>query len=185
VYGKLYRSWFVLFLITLIGGLLFASFAEERVVYQKSHTLPPLADAVAPTVIFTEPLSLKSRQNIQVVANATVTNSWAWVGGDLIHEASGAVYEFEVPIEYYYGYEDGENWIEGNTINDVMISAVAEGQYLLRLEFDWEQRTQPITIAVTVTQDVPDLERWGWVLFGLTILPAILFISEISPQTED
>lgn len=179
VFGNIYRAWFILFLITFVHGMIYAYRTEERIVYSKTHTLPPLSDAVAPTAIFTEPLFLKARQNIQVHAQTAVENSWAWVGGDFIHEATGVVHEFQIPVEYYYGVENSESWSEGGTRSEVTLSAVAEGQYVLRLEFDWEQRATPMSMKVTVMQDVPRMLNWMLALLGLTVFPLCLFFYEM------
>lgn len=178
-YGTIYRSWAILFLGTLLLGGAVMIRSEERIVYQQTHNISPLQDAVAPVVIFTPPLTIKARQNLQIIAQAEVRNSWAWVGGDFIHEATGVVHEFDLPIEYYYGIEEGESWSEGDTANELWLSAIPAGQYVLRLEFEAEARDRPLSFAIIVKQDVPNLEYWGWALLGITILPALLFLSEM------
>jgi hypothetical protein len=90
----IYLAWGALFVITLCLGRYFHSSAENRVVYDQTHNLQP-----GNHVVFTDPIELKSRQNLQVSAFAPVDNSWAWVGGDFINEESGMVSD---PLLFFF-----------------------------------------------------------------------------------
>lgn len=147
-YWPIFAIWAALFVIALVLSSYFEGRAENRVVYENTLNLEPLADAEASTTIFSDPLELNARQNLHVEARAPVDNSWAWVGGDLINEATGAVTAFELPVEYSHGYEGGEHWTEGSSTSDVRISALPQGRYTLRLEFLREQFQAPVEVEV-------------------------------------
>ena len=165
--------------ITIGLGVHFHSSAENRVIYNQTHNLQPLSNAEATHVVFTDPIELMSRRNLQVTVYAPVDNAWAWVGGDFINEESGTVEEFELPIEYYYGVEGGERWVEGGKSDDLYISSLPTGRYTLRLEFQWEHFNSPMPITVTVTQGVARTLHLGLALLGISIIPMFLLMRQM------
>jgi hypothetical protein len=175
----IYLAWGAMFAITLCLGVYFHSSAENRVVYSERHELQPLPNAAATHVVFTDPIELKSRRNLQITAFAPVDNSWAWVGGDFINEESGRVEAFELPVEYYYGTEGGEGWSEGGSSNEIYITSLPAGRYTLRLEFQRERFNSPLPITVTVTQGVARTLHFGLALLGISIIPIFLFMLQM------
>jgi hypothetical protein len=178
-YGMIYAAWIGLFLITLSLGIYFHSSAENRVVYDQIHKLQPLANAEATHVVFTDPIELKPRQNLQISAFAPVDNSWAWVGGDIINEETGLVEAFELPVEYYYGVESNEHWSEGYKSSEIYVSSLPKGRYTLRLEFQWEHFNYPMPITVTVIQGVSRTWHMCLALLGISIIPILLLIRQM------
>ena len=142
----IYLAWGALSAITICLCVYFHSNAENRVVYRQTHNLQP-----GTKVVFSDPIELKSRQNLEVAVYAPLDNSWAWVGGNFIDEESGMVEEFELPVEYYSGREGSEKWTEGSERNRSYITSLPAGRYTLRLEFQWEHFASPQPITVTVT----------------------------------
>lgn len=173
-YKFIYLAWGALFAITLCLGVYFHSSAENLVVYSKTHNMQP-----GTSVVFSDPIELKSRQNLQVDVYAPLDNSWAWVGGDFINEESGMVEEFELPVEYYYGREGSEDWTEGNNTNWIYITSLPAGRYTLRLEFQWEHFTSPLPITVTVTQGVARTLHLALALLVISVIPAFLFMRQM------
>src|SRR5205085_4584400 len=119
----IYAYWAAFMLVALFAGLVMFIADARASVFSQVYTLTPQAsptpapgeDANEKTqVIFTDPLELHARRNIRVTGSANVDNNWVYVAGDLINEETGLVQEFELPIEYYYGVEDGESWSEGD-----------------------------------------------------------------------
>ncbi|HKQ72352.1 MAG TPA: hypothetical protein VJ810_01395 [Blastocatellia bacterium] len=177
-YKLIYQAWGALMAITICLGVYFHSSAENRVVYNQTHNLQPLTSSETSNVVFTEPIELEGRRNLQVSVSAPVDNSWAWVGGDFINEESGMVEEFELPIEYYYGVEGGESWSEGDKTNDIYISSLPAGRYTLRLEFQWEHFSSPLPITVTVTQGIARTSQLVLAMLGISIIPIALFMNQ-------
>jgi hypothetical protein len=126
-------------------------------------------------VIFTDPIELRGRRNIRVTGSANVDNNWLYVAGDLINEETGLVQEFELPIEYYYGVEDGESWSEGGREQTVYLPAVPEGRYTMRLEAQWENWNQatPPQLTVRVEQGEPRAMNLLVLLVALSALPLL------------
>jgi hypothetical protein len=80
------------------------------------------------------------------------------------------VQSFDLPIEYYYGVDDGESWSEGDREQTVYLPALPEGRYTMRLEAQWEQATPP-QLTVKVEQGVPRLLNMILLLIGLSVIP--------------
>jgi hypothetical protein len=170
--------------VALFAGLFMFIAAPRARVFSQVYTLTPSAspspapgeDANEKTqVIFTEPLELHGGRNIRVTGSANVDNNWVYVAGDLINEDTGLVQEFELPIEYYYGVEDGESWSEGDREQTVYLPAVPEGRYTMRLEAQWENWNQatPPQLTLRVEQGVPRVMNLLLLLIGLSILPLL------------
>jgi hypothetical protein len=174
---SIYLAWGALFAITLCLGGCFHLISENRVVYDKVHELKPGQPGQSGSqVVFSDPIELKSRRNLQVRAYALVDNSWAWVGGDFINEETGKVEKFELPIEYYFGATGGERWTEGDWNNQIYIASLPAGRYTLRLEFQWERYTSPLSITVIITQGVSRTMHFSLALLGVSIIPIFLFM---------
>lgn len=141
----------------------------------------PLAEANAgenTQVIFGQAFQLKGRENIRVSGFANADNNWVYVEGDLINEETGLVQSFELPIEYYYGTDDGESWSEGGRDQTVYLSALPAGTYTMRLEAQWEKWNQsvPPQLTVRVEQGEPRVLNLLLTLIALSIVPVIVAI---------
>ncbi|HEX7318475.1 MAG TPA: DUF4178 domain-containing protein [Pyrinomonadaceae bacterium] len=127
-------------------------------------------------VIFTDPIQLNGGRNLRVTARAlNVDNNWLYVAGDFINEETGLIQQFDLPMEYYHGVEDGESWSEGSADQAEYVPALPEGRYTMRLEAQWEnwnQRTPP-QFAVRVEQGVPRLVNLVLLLVALSLLPLL------------
>lgn len=164
----IYKYWLLLLVLTFIVGVVAISSAAHRQVWTKSFQLEPLKNAEDSFATFTEPFELRARQNIKIAATANVDNSWLEVEGDLVNQATDDGTAFSLPVEYYFGVEDGESWSEGRKSSDTHISAPPAGMYVLGLDVRWEKWQQPMTLTVTVEQGDPS---------GLHLFLAMLIIS--------
>jgi ssDNA-binding Zn-finger/Zn-ribbon topoisomerase 1 len=127
-------------------------------------------------VIFTEPISIAGGRNLRITGRAlNVDNNWLYVAGDLIDESTGLVQQFDLPMEYYQGVEDGESWTEGSKDQAEFVPALPEGRYTMRLEAQWEnwnQRTPP-QFSVRIEQGVPRIINLLLLLVALSLLPLL------------
>ncbi|MDQ3651037.1 MAG: DUF4178 domain-containing protein [Acidobacteriota bacterium] len=132
-------------------------------------------------VIFTEPFELVDRQNVRVSGRANVDNNWLYVAGDLINEETGLVQQFELPIEYYSGVEDGESWTEGERDPAAHLSSLPAGKYTMRLEVQWDKERPPAAAVLTVKleQGVARGVNFFLALFALSVLPLIVLVKQI------
>ncbi|MEA2568941.1 MAG: hypothetical protein QOI24_942 [Acidobacteriota bacterium] len=120
---------------------------------------------------FTKPFNLTGK-NLRVEAYSPVTNSWVYVAGDIVNEKSGLLEGFDLPVEFYEGYDGGEHWSEGSRTKTVFLSALPAGSYAMRLEAQWPAGSPP-SVMVRVTEGV---FRWSHFFLALILItiPAIM-----------
>ncbi len=134
-------------------------------------------------VIFTDPVQLDGGRNLRVTGRAlNVDNNWVYVAGDLINEETGLIQQFDLPMEYYHGVEDGESWSEGDPEQADYLPALPEGRYTLRLEAQWENwnRPDPPQINVRVEQGVPRFANLILLLVALSVIPVLFALRHFS-----
>ncbi len=188
---KVYKYWGLLTLAALALGIFFMVTASHNVVFEQTYTLkatPTPSPGAAPQapdpeagnektqVIFTDPLDLKGGRNLRVTGRAlNVENNWVYVAGDFINEETGLIQQFDLPMEYYHGVEDGESWSEGDPEQATYLPALPEGRYTMRLEAQWENWNQqtPPQISVRVEQGVPRFANLLLLLIGLSVIPVL------------
>jgi len=154
----------------------------ERQRQQLQSSPARLVGSEGTQVIFTDAFELRGRQNVRVSGATNVDNNWLYVAGDLINEETGLIQQFDLPIEYYYGVEDGESWTEGGKADDVTLPALPAGRYTLRLEAQWENwnQTVPPQLSVRVEQGVPRVLNLILLLVGLSVVPFLVMLWHFS-----
>ena len=170
--ARLGRAWLAMLALLVIIAVVIAIMQPHRIVKQQIFDLAaaPRTEGAPENgrVLFSEPFDLAGKYNVVVEGAANVQNSWIYVDGDLVNEATGALDSFELPIEFYEGYDQGEHWKEGDRAHRVYISRPEQGRHALRLEAQWELGKTPPMLHVTVREGV---FRW------LHFLLALIFIS--------
>jgi len=145
--------------LTVARGIL----ASNATVYQASLPLEePPAEALAELppgagdqrLVFSEPFELTARRNVDIGLRVAVDNSWVFIAGDLVNEATGELQTFERELSYYSGFEGGESWHEGSRGAHLYMPAVAPGRYLLRLEVLQPAEAKVDRVEVTIRQGV-------------------------------
>ncbi|NOT64406.1 MAG: zinc ribbon domain-containing protein [Acidobacteria bacterium] len=174
-----------------LAALLFAIWmfalirSDERVIYSQTMQLNPVTGSEETQVFFTEPFDLAPRKNLKVTARAPVNNSWAYVEGDLINEATGLVYSFALPVEYYDGYEGSEYWSEGGTATETHLSALPPGKYTMRIEVQWEHWAAPFSATVELQQGIPRFWHFFWALLAVAAIPLLVGLHQHSVYEPD
>jgi uncharacterized Zn finger protein (UPF0148 family) len=172
LYKSIYPYWAVLVAILFIIGLFTLVVSGSNDVMTKNFSFEPLQNAEATQVAFSDPFELVARRNIQVQATSAVSNSWIYVAGDFINDDTGLVQTFELPVEYYYGVEDGENWTEGSQSARTLLSALPAGKYTLRLETQWgPQFNAPANITIKIDQGHTSFFNFLMALLVISIVP--------------
>jgi len=166
------RAWAIFAALAAVLTLVVFNTRGTRTVLEQRVMLGELeAPAGAPSVWFSEPFPLASGRNVEVQLDAPLSNTWTYVAGDFVNEATGLVQEFDASLEEYHGYEDGESWHEGDSDRQVYLSALPSGQYTLRLEIQAEQAGVPLYVHLRVRQGVPRWAHLLLLLLGLSIVP--------------
>ncbi|HLF83390.1 MAG TPA: DUF4178 domain-containing protein [Blastocatellia bacterium] len=180
LHKKVYKYWALMLAATFLLGLMFIATGSRTKVFDQTFALQPVANAEGTQVIFSDPFPLKGRQNIRVSARANVDNSWLYVEGDLIDDATGEVQSFSMPVEYYHGVDSGESWSEGSQSPTIHLSAMPAGQYMLRLEAQWEKWQQPATVGVRIDQGVPRVLHLFLVMLFVSLFPLMVMVYHFS-----
>jgi hypothetical protein len=145
--------------------------AETAPTWGADTTPPNLTGKEKSRVIFTKPFQLSGGKNLEAVGFSDVHNEWVYVGGDIVNDTTGEIESFDLPIEYWEGYDDGEHWTEGSKNKSVYLPALPAGSYTMRLEASWEGNTRP-TVQVELKEGV---FRWShfWLALVLLFVPAV------------
>jgi hypothetical protein len=133
---------------------------------------PPMpvegSTAEMPNVAFTPAFTLEGGKNIEIDLESNVSNNWAFVAVDLVNEKTGSVVSFDKSIEWYFGSDGGESWTEGSPRVSQTLGPMPAGEYVMRLEGQTGS-SSPVTLAVTVRQDVFRMMYFGIALLVLGI----------------
>jgi hypothetical protein len=121
--------------------------AKEEFVFSDTYDI---TDSTNAKDIYTKSFDLKyGSKNVQLNMVGNVENSWAYAAVTLVNERTGDVYDMDMEVEYYSGYEDGESWQEGSSEQSKIISSIPEGRYHLVIHPEKpEMRTLRLTISV-------------------------------------
>jgi hypothetical protein len=177
---KVYKYWGLMLAATFLLGLVVMATGSHTKIFEKTFSLEPVANSEGTQVVFDGPFQLNGRKNIRVSAQSSVDNSWLYVEGDLIDEATGEVQSFSLPVEYYHGVDDGESWSEGSQSPSVHLSAMPAGQYTLRLEAQWEKWQLPAAFTVRIEQGVPRLMHLFLTMLLVSVIPVLVAINQFS-----
>ncbi len=120
-------------LVLLLGLQVWLSLTtREETVFKASYPLPDTS-AIPPIVTppFTVAGNRMGTSNLEFDLRAPVQNEWLDLEATLVNDHTGEEYAFEVGVEYYSGYEGGENWSEGSQSESRFLSAIPAGRYQL------------------------------------------------------
>lgn len=139
----------------------------------ETSNAPPLESG---QVWLSKPLELNAREFIEFKVEAQLDNGWLSLDGDLINEETGDVQPFDLNLEYYHGYEDGENWSEGSQSNSTSLSALPAGKYTLRLEGHWDKQTRPVSFHAVLSQSGSNSGHCVLIFLAISLLPCVVLI---------
>ncbi|MEK6324210.1 MAG: DUF4178 domain-containing protein [Acidobacteriota bacterium] len=180
LHKKVYKYWGLLLAAAFLLGLMMMITGARRKVFEATYPLPPVTNAEGTQVIFSDPFELKSLRNNRVQLRSSVDNTWLYVEGDLINQETGDVQAFSMPVEYYHGVDSGESWSEGSQSPNVHLSALSAGQYVLRLEAQWERWQQPAMISVRIDQGVPRVLHLFLAMLFISLIPLMVVVYQFS-----
>lgn len=170
--------------LLIMFQVFFSKSSTEKLLSGRSYDLPEaaitntLASQAGPTITLGE--TWLGSSNLLFRLRAPVNNNWLSLGVTLVNTQTHQEYDFEMGVEYYSGYEGGENWSEGSQSTEEIISALPAGTYQVMLQPYRENGSSVNTFALTVVEDVPLWSNF-WVTLGLVILfPAIHWLREYS-----
>lgn len=173
----LYKYGFGLLGLLILVSLIMLPFTSgSRTAKTQSFTLPPMANPQAAQIVFSEPFELKANRNVEITANAPLSNSWMDVDVDLVNEQNSEVESVPINVEYYTGADSDGSWSEGSTSNSAILSSVPAGKYTLRVEGIWGNWQQPQPVNVEVKQNTFRAVNFCCAFVLLSILPVLALI---------
>ena len=179
-HGWIYKYWILFIGLLLVAGVLSFVFAgSTKQIFSQTVTLQPLPNADGTQVFFSDPFEVAGRRNIRITGESAVQNTWVYLEGDLINDETGVVQSFPIDISYYQGVEDGEAWSEGGQTDAAYTSSLPGGKYVLRLEGQWEQWSQPAVVSIKIEQNVTHGFNLLVALIVLSIGPVLMIIYHI------
>jgi hypothetical protein len=180
--GQFYYTWGLLplFLLLVVAVFMIPLTGMTRTVLNQELTLPPLANATTPQVIFSQPFDLKANSNVRLTAGAQVENAWADIDVDLINDQSQEVESVNIPVEYYSGSDSDGAWTEGGKTNDATLSSLPGGKYTLRVEGTWQNWQGPLPVSVKVEQNINRGVNFCLALLLLAVVPFIGLIRKFA-----
>ena len=182
--GSPMKTWAVLVAVLLVVALFLGITRSRREVLNESFDFNVASstgdwnDSTAPKpaensrVIFTKPFELSGNRNLEIEGHSPVQNSWIYIAGDIGDEKTGLLEPFDLPIEFYEGYDGGEHWSEGDRTRRVFVSSLPAGTYTMRLEGQWDSKNTPQAVHIVVREGV---FRWShfFLAFVLLTIPAL------------
>jgi hypothetical protein len=169
----------------VVGAFLFLSLIGGRQVFAQTYTLSPQAVSGAPeSAVFSEKFTLPRRGNVEVRIDAPVNNSWLYLDGALISEDTGDVHEFDTEVAFYAGVDSDGSWSEGGQHARSYVGRVPSGDYVLRLQPQWEVGKQPSSFTVRLRGGVPRLYQVVLALLLLMMWPGLLLWSKLRFEAE-
>jgi len=180
--NRFYIKWGILSIVALILIAIFLSITSgpSKTVLQQTLVFDSFKGPGNSRILFSQPFQLEANKNIGIRARAPVNNSWAEFDVDIIDTKSNQEVEsVRVPIEYYYGVEDGESWSEGSNENEIVISSLPEGMYVLRVEASWQNQNNPLPVELQVKQNVTTCRNFICAFVLLAIVPFFTIIRKL------
>ncbi len=163
-----------LLLLIIISIVLSLFSGTERVVLSQTITIAPTNNQnPQPQILFSNPFELNGNQNVKIEASAPLQNSWIELNVDLVNTASNAVESVNIPISYYSGVEDGEQWSEGSNDNYALLSSLPAGSYTLRIQVTGDTGPNPIPLQLRVIQNTTTCANFCCAFILLSIGPLI------------
>lgn len=102
------------------------------------------ADSIYPSnkssILRTEDFVIHGPTGVSIQFLNDLSNTWKEFDGTLVNQTTGKTYSFTALAEHYSGYEDGENWSEGDNKPLVKLNGVESGTYHLNIQWFSEGR---------------------------------------------
>jgi len=114
--------------------------------------------------------------SLHILAGLSIDNSWGHLAGDLINEETGFVQEFDLPMEYYHGTDDGEGWSEGNRSTSIQVPPVRPATTRCGSSSIGEKMHESLRRRIYVVEGGTRTGMFQWLLFFLFLIPFVNWI---------
>ena len=153
-------------ILAIVGG---------KAIHAQSVTIPGSVASGSPeAAAFLGPIDVPRSGNLRFQVRSAVNNSWLYLDGALINDATGAVDEFDENLEYYYGTDSDGAWSEGSQTATAYVGHVPAGRYTLRLAPQWEAGHPPPSYQIEIRSRVPRFYQAMLAILALLAWPIAL-----------
>lgn len=162
-YRNIYAVWGLMLLAAIVVGLMIHMTSGKKTLFSKTFTIPANQPRAVSEQI--KPVGGGDNVMIQVTGGTSSSpNFWVYVDGELYDEASNKQLKFGVP-----------------TGDAVYLPRVPAGEYLLKFTPKWKNMsaTSP-QFTVKVVEDVPHFSRLVWLMIGISVIPGLVMIYNVS-----
>lgn len=164
----------------ILAQIIFTTISPDKEVFRQNFVSQPGLETLV-----TEPFKIENgTQNLQAYLNADVNNDWFGIEGTLTNEETGENYGFYTGVEYYFGYEDGESWNEGDQSTSMVINGIPAGTYTLSLIPQKNIPENPYQFTLTLTRGVPIYSNFILILILISIYPIFIMIRKNKFETK-
>lgn len=173
-YGALLSAAFILQI-----GFLF--FSQHRSVHQQYWVLDK---ANTNHSITSEPFAVSGSGNLVIKNWTNLSNNWVFLDMQLVDRNTGRNYQFGREISYYTGWDSDGSWSEGGARDEVVLSDVPPGNYILEIEAQMQPGVAEIQDYIEVVRDVPGWTNFFLTFIGLSLVPLLVWWRRTSFETQ-
>jgi Domain of unknown function (DUF4178) len=170
---KIWPMWVLFLAFITCAQIFFVGTAKDQTASEYSGAFMPnskVNDITVPKFTLE-----KGSANVIVSLDVPVSNSWFYVSGEMVNNANGTSYPFEMTSEYYFGTDSDGYWDEGSMHHELEISSVPAGEYYLNLDTesgDFKDTNQKY-FTLRVKRDVPSYANYWWFALFLSMVPCL------------
>src|SRR5262249_39712465 len=113
----IYKAWALVAAFALLLFVIVLALNPGRQVLDQRYQVTVSNNPEQAKAILDEehPFELRGWRNVHIKVEAkNLENAWVDIGGYLVNKETDQIQQFEIPLEYYQGVEDGEAWTEGS-----------------------------------------------------------------------
>ncbi len=150
-----------IFFVFAVGG--------QRLLHQDMLFTALNADETQKTPTF----EIKGKARKVVVKHATnLDNNWIALDMTLVNKTTGEGWPAAQDLSYYYGYDDGESWSEGNRSEEIVFRDVPPGTYYLAVDPELStEKAADVRDSIEVTTGGAGWSNYLMVMVFLAVFP--------------
>ena len=162
---KMWR-WFMVFSLLTLCIQMFYTFRSNTVAKQDLV----IKQGPAVTSVLSAPFTIKeSKGGVRIEVDTDVQNTAAGLTYTLVDKKSGQAFRASKELEFYSGFDEGEEWKEGERSGAVVLQGVPPGEYQLNIEGELAGSAKS-NVGAKVRVQTGHASWLNWVLLQLVLL---------------
>jgi hypothetical protein len=127
--------------------------------------------------VLTDPVRIEGYpHHVRVKVFSDVSNGWVDVNAILINESTGESIDMNQEVNYYYGYEGGESWSEGDRSSEASVLDIPDGTYRFKISGTSDRPSTSFRIQIirgsvgNSNLFAASILFWIWPLLGIIVI---------------